>query len=50
MASECRGVGGGGLEGSVHVKRVIEMESKHRKIITCQAWPLAANEVRRAQR
>lgn len=38
------------LEGYVRVRRVIEMESKHRKIITCRARLLVANEVRRARR
>lgn len=37
---------GGDWEGYMHGKRVIEMESKHRrKIITCQAWVVLGNEL-----
>lgn len=31
---------------AMHGKRIIEMESKHRrKIITCQAWATLGNEL-----
>ena len=43
----CAGRGGGGLKDCMHGKRVIEMESKHRrKIITCRAWVVLGNELR----
>lgn len=39
-------VWGCGSEGYMHGKRVIEIESKHRrKIITCQAWVVVGNEL-----
>lgn len=51
LESGCVCVWGGVWEGYVHVKRVIEMESKHRrKIITCQAWVVMGNELHRAER
>lgn len=41
------GDSGAGLDlKAMHGKKVIEMESKHRrKIITCQAWAILGNEL-----